>query len=606
MQFAAVSIIIVGILAYIWASRGFFSALLHLACTVAAGAIAFALWEPLAHLILSKAPVKASSVWMVDVAWGAALAVPFLVSLALLRLGMDKFIIANAKCSDTVDFVGGLACGAGAGIITAGIVVMSLGMLRFKPDMLGYASVGYTDNAQARGAVQRERPMLRPYADEITGRLYAHLSNAAFRPIGDDPLAKWYPNVSDVPSTLRMTFDGKSRNTTRPSDVVLTAAYTVGDRVNGENVAALIRPQSAIDQKGNAINKGYLGGFVVSFLSGAKEKTAQVVVGAGQVRLLCEKEEGGTDELHPVAVISQADPSRPELGRWRYDAAETFIASIGGANEARMAFEFAIPAGWTPLALYVKNARILLGNLQIQELPSVEARDQEIARRFDGVPVAHDQSAGGDLGTDFKFPKRAGTQPSRPRGEVSPDEIGIRQTNTLGFAMRKGAERGLSLVEDERAGFAIIDGNETFSKAEIQAQVGTIDQKIRVAKFAVTQDVVMVQIDVSNRTPLSLIGEAGLSADPNSPAYLTDTDGQRYECVGFVYKDDLYYQVRYTPSVPVGPIKNLPELTVSKPTASLVLLFRVNFGVNLNRFMVGSTVIGQWDETPLTADQRQR
>ena len=51
------SLIALGVVAglgYLWATRGFFSALLNLICVVIAGAVAFGLWEPVAFLILAS------------------------------------------------------------------------------------------------------------------------------------------------------------------------------------------------------------------------------------------------------------------------------------------------------------------------------------------------------------------------------------------------------------------------------------------------------------------------------------------------------------------------------------------------------------------------
>ena len=56
--------------------EGFFSGVVHLACVITAGALAFAFWEPLAHVLLG---VPAMKEW----AWGVSLLLLF----SLLLLG---------------------------------------------------------------------------------------------------------------------------------------------------------------------------------------------------------------------------------------------------------------------------------------------------------------------------------------------------------------------------------------------------------------------------------------------------------------------------------------------------------------------------------------
>ena len=45
-------------LIWVWTNRGFRSSMLHMVCTIAAGAVAFAVWEPLAQIIIGASPSK--------------------------------------------------------------------------------------------------------------------------------------------------------------------------------------------------------------------------------------------------------------------------------------------------------------------------------------------------------------------------------------------------------------------------------------------------------------------------------------------------------------------------------------------------------------------
>ncbi|MFI4897899.1 MAG: hypothetical protein ACIARR_08740, partial [Phycisphaerales bacterium JB059] len=66
--------------------------------------------------------------------------------------------------------------------------------------------------------------------------------------------------------------------------------------------------------------------------------------------------------IFPIAAVSRADSRDGEaFGRWRFDAEEVYIASVGGASTVTMAFEFLVPTGYEPIGLTVKNARVVLG-----------------------------------------------------------------------------------------------------------------------------------------------------------------------------------------------------------------------------------------------------
>ena len=84
-------------LGYLWMTRGFFSAFLHLLCTIAAGAFAFAFWEMLGGMLLGAAPTSGFARFLHGMSWGLGLLIPFLVALVVLRVITDKVIKANVK-----------------------------------------------------------------------------------------------------------------------------------------------------------------------------------------------------------------------------------------------------------------------------------------------------------------------------------------------------------------------------------------------------------------------------------------------------------------------------------------------------------------------------
>ncbi len=134
MGLSIIGIVVMLGLGYIWLTRGFFSSLLHLTCTIIAGAIAFAAWEPLSYWLLQSSPSSGFMSFTAGICWGVGLIVPFAVSLALLRLAVDKMLPANVVLEQKLDFAGGAVCGLGSGAITAGLLCIALGFFRLGAD----------------------------------------------------------------------------------------------------------------------------------------------------------------------------------------------------------------------------------------------------------------------------------------------------------------------------------------------------------------------------------------------------------------------------------------------------------------------------------------
>ena len=80
--------------------EGFFSGLIHLACVIVAGAVAFAFWEPLAVAMLGSSSTR-------EWAWGVSLLAIFCFALFLLRLAGNLLIPDKLNFPHLVDILGG-------------------------------------------------------------------------------------------------------------------------------------------------------------------------------------------------------------------------------------------------------------------------------------------------------------------------------------------------------------------------------------------------------------------------------------------------------------------------------------------------------------------
>jgi len=569
------------LVAYLWSAQGLFSALLHMACTIVAGAIAFAVWEPVTYAFLLG--------MQQDMAWGLGLIGPFVVSLLALRIALDKLIPANLQFEQGPNLLGGAALGAVSGVITVGVLLIGVGFMRMPAKILGYSPVGYdkTGNVTRSAGVSLWLP-----ADALTAKLYERLSTGALAT--STPLAKLQPDAQLQAGELRLTFgDGKvrlSKVTIKPDEFEVIGRYDV----SADNPRDLFKdsfflskggdkiPQTVVLIDGSTPSPGTkLVGYVIKFGPGAREKEGQVIVGAGQLRLLSKTRDGGLVETHPVAVVSRAEGKSLRASRFRFDAPDVFIASVGGASESQMAFEFPAPAGVTPKWLLVKNVRV-----DVAVVPAIP-----IAQEAAISPEARDEAirAGAILGGGVNLADLDSSDATEIRtvgNDFEPSREGFRVTSSLGaFQFRRQSAGGFELDEDHN----IINGQKTFSKEAFDTRGAP--QNLLVKEFAQDANVRIVQIDVSMDRKHSIIGRSFEMVENILPPALVDSIGQRYDAVGWIFDDGGQVDVRFTPGRPVRALAELPQLSRSKPNQKLQLIFRVTSGVELTAFTLGSRVI---------------
>lgn len=582
MIITGLAFVVVGLSVYIWMTRGFFSAFLHMLCVIVAGAIAFGVWEPLGYLILDKAPDR-SATFLMDWSWAMALALPFAISLALLRFAVDSFLPGNAIAGKVPDYVGGAVCGLVSGIITAGMMVLSIGFVRMPSDFGGYQLVGYSSGA-ARGNIERQGGALVPHVDQITARFYSFLSSRTLRT--SSPLATWHPDFATLPASMRLTYENVSRNTHKPNSFQIIGAYDVGDPKQPGQLSALLTDEwnkagqpKAADLRGEPITTGYVAGYIVKFNAGARERPGNVAVGSGQVRLVVSDEDGNSQALHPVAVVTQQDdPTKVDYQRFRFDQDNLFMSSVGATAEPVMGFEFAVPAGTKPLALYVKGVRTDVTTTQPIAYAAPADRDIAIASgEFKGMG-----GVGPVLGADGNPVQASG---SGPVLDQNPFSI----TASLGFQIQKGQERSLTVTQGAR-GWSIVEGEETISGSDKR-----VDIKLMIGQFEVSSDQAMVQINFTPMQRSSEFGQALDSAERLAAPRLVDTNGQTYDAVGYIFRDGKNVKVRYTRGSPLRALSEAPNPGRNDEKRKLTLLFVVSNGVEIKELTLGGNVIESYN-----------
>jgi hypothetical protein len=593
-------ILFVAFVAYIWTSQGLFSALLHFMCTLIAGAIAFAVWEPLVY--------GAFMGMREDLSWTLGLAVPFLVSLGLLRVLTDKFIPGNLEVSNAANAVGGGVFGFLSAVITAGIFVISIGFLRVPANFMGYTPVAYD---LGTGNVVKGSNLWLP-ADMITTKIYEQLSTGSFS-AGRSALATRNPDIYLQAGMVRMTNQG-NRVTLKPGDLKVIGSY----EVNGNRDALLTDSFTFDNQTGESIEQAVNGfdgqpisgpvkiwGVAIEFLSGAREDTGQIVLGPGQVRLVADSN-GEIISANPIAVISRADGASVTAGRWRFDAPEVYVASVGAGASAAMTFEFLVPADAQPVDLMIKNVRIPPSRIsaiagQPQGGFTVETRDRAI-RTLEllgmepvdpgqaTAPISRPVQTGDSAGAAF-IDGTSGDQLREAGIFVGPQLV----TGPL----VKSKVSGLKLDDQNQ----IISGEASVSKADLgDARGGAA--ALQIDRFLTTPDTVIVQVDVSLQKRVSPFGRALSAAERVAPLILHDTIGQVYEPIGYVYDNGRDIQIRYDPQRPLRALSEIPTLSRTAQNDELVIVFLVSRGVSVSRMTLGNTVLAEFN--PAVPTERQR
>ncbi len=568
---------------WVWLNRGFFSSLIHMLCTIAAGAIAFAFWEPLAHLLLGLSPDTGFLSFIGYVAWGTALILPFGLSLLLLRYLTDKILSSKVATIGIVEYLGGGICGAVSAAISVGIYFIGYGFL---PGANSVRPVDYTQTGSGIGSLQRTGGLWIP-AERFTAGLYSRLSLTTLRT--GEPLAEWYPELDLAGYSINISATGGKARPSMPAEAInIKKSYYIGDATGSSRVSdllatgttpdALNQPYVGLD--GETVSTGRLYGVVVEFNESAKEMNGQVVLGNGQSRLVMRGPSGGTIAAHPVALISQAKSSDAELyGRFPYDSEELFIASVGGSSKVTMGLEFVVPQGYTPEALVVKNTRVMLGGEADQNFASAGARFSAL-------------SSGGLVGgtaisdIDTTDLQRLETNPDRS-GRSTNREITVSDRIGYSFEVR---QKG-SLEIDEENG--VTRGTMQFLPEELG--VRGVDRKVIVEKFATADDVVLVRVNVSRDSPASLLGRAAKTVDRVLPPQLIDTNSQVYPAVGYVYADREIVKISFDPARSIRGLAELPTMSSSRSDQTMTLIFRVSKGVDIEYFAVGQKVITELD-----------
>ncbi len=536
------------LIAYWWANQGAFSALLHLLCVLAAGVLAFAIWEPVSVRVLSMGALS-------NFAWGIGLLAPFALFLFIFRMASDKLVPANLNFPQLVNYAVGGALGLAAGLITMGILMLGGGLLQSERAFMGYQ--GWVRSSANQGKPVDVKDGLWIPMHTLTARFFETLSGGSFAPeTGSASLANRQPNLDQVSMSLARdgANAGRSRIAIAPDAIDVTGfAYSPTMAL-----PAALGGRDAIYAVGITVRQpGY-------------DQGVQFRLSASQVRLIggttADGQKAATE--HPIAWTAEIKGGGS--GLFPFDDTSHYITSVPGQQEmtAWMLFpakEFGSPEqGRPPRFIQVKGLRIALPAIEMSDAASVMAKlmgqgGSTTVPTFD--PELKSLSAGDLEATNSLKPLRLSTNqiPGMKESEGYLIEGRGSFSRSNNFRISKGLEvKGILQPEDTR----VVRLNISRGKSPVNIW----DSKFR--------------------------EEAGDTAS----LLLVDAGGRAFAPFGYIHdrRNDGEVDVVLEPIKGISKISEFPSLS-SAGVDDLYALYRVSVGSTIKAVRLGDIQIANAD-----------
>ncbi len=532
-------ILIMLLIAYWWANQGLFSALLHLFCVIAAGAIALAFWEPLTVNLLLR------GTWFDDHAWGVSLVGLFAITLFGLRLAFDRLAPGNVDLPHWANMTFGGVIGAGAAVLTVGILIIGAGHVQADRDIMDFRGV-----ARERGGQITTINNLWVPAHQVTSEFYEFLSAGSLRT--NTPLRQYNPKLYQQATLIRDSY---------------TSGGLLAGRVGLNPEAVSIEAFEVLDE-GGADGQRYA--VMLQFDRAAFDGGQQLVISQSQVRLI------------GIPTDRNAEPSVGFPDRWsqetdtgarsyEFDDPSHYITSVAGRESADVRIEFPIGRGegqfrerpsFSRFYIQVKGVRF--------ELPAPETVTS-------GVFATNRAT----LGTERE---RVVVEQVEGAVTIADDEIHLRN-NIRNFNIRT-AQLGMAMD--------VIDDYMVQGRAQVRRGGERVPRELRVDGIHEMEGTRIVQLDVSRGTTADLYGPARARVDEDAVPFLVDRNGNRYRPIGYVYNDTETIEVLLNPQRGAGTLSDLPDLP-SAGDHTLKLVFRITEGVELTQFQFDSTLVANVD-----------
>jgi hypothetical protein len=539
---------------------------------IAAGTLAFAVWEPLTlGLLMKHIPLMA---------WTVGLLVPFGLILLILRMACDRLVPANAQFPGIANLVLGAFFGLLSGILTAGVAVIGIGFLPFGPDLGGvqpYAVGG-------GGTIQQTDAKFWVPVNGFAANFYSGLSRGAFA--SRTPMAEYKPDLDVQMSLIRL----------RP-DFVSTVAAPEAVNVTGAYVAETSDLTGASPALAEALGPEFTRpGYKLVLVDTEWNKTEGTVDGdralrlpASHVRLITKSTEGKQVELAGPVGFSKLEGENRVFYPYGSDAEAAFST----APTATFGFVYLIPADQQPLFPLIRNLR-----LDMPDEVNTDPAEVLAALGNPPAPAPEGQDAA-DTGTgegEGATPQDQTVISDRSGMRAGTYALDLEPTNALPRVASKNTISGLSFTDTDN-GAMITTG----STGSARKPPGSVGGRNKIVGFNIPEHEAMIRIRLNRDHNSSILGAGLSSAAALNPIYLKDSQGNQWYPTAWVWeKADGDQEIHYDA---FDTIRNATQLPLSRKGDGdeFYLYFTVTKPATLVSYNIGDTSDQQF-EPPLRVE----
>lgn len=511
-----------------FSTQGLFSSMLHFVMVTLAGLLAFAFWEPVTLMLM---PMSVG-IKLADYSWGFSLLFTFSLFLLLLRLTSDKLITGNLIISNIIDRIGGAVFGLVSGVLTAGILLISLQMMDVMQDY-GY-DLYEIDEATGMAVEKSANAFILPM-DKIAVDYFTMLSDGSFAPLlSNKTLGRYHPNLAAEADLYNHSMTASSRRTVMPKHIELAEKlpFVLCNEIPGKVVNA--KPGKLTTIIGTKI---ILQSSEYGLAAGDKDSVIRITRAQVALAYVPEDSSGPVSVIHPIGYIQNGEYAAIER-------ADSFARSDVQEQSVVHHWVFQIPEGHKPFFLRVKNTRLMVDDIQ----PDTSvAKVNDLANYVPGV-------AG--------VPNTGGGNTNQVSGPVK-----------ISAALPHPLEKNLMRTFDFD-GTKIISGTGKFRIDDSAEFAGDNLRVEEVYSNPNNSRVVQVKLPPKNEAN-SLLGKIiKLATQTASAPVLVDSNSKEYRAIGYVKYNDAEMELRIEPTQPIRSLSTL-NLGALKDDQDMILYYIV-------------------------------
>ncbi len=467
-------------------------------------------------------------------AWGIVLVGSFAVTLLVLRIACDKLVPANLKFPPWANMAFGGLAGFASGVLTIGICLIGSGFVQSTNEIMSYRGTARDENG--RSEITKVGDPIWLDVAQLTSKFFGVLSVGTLHPdFKGGPLQQYNPNIDELSTLVRDTYD------------------------NGKGQLSLLPDAANVSKVAKSADGMVL--VQVNFKPKARDFGSQLILAKSQIRLITLA--NGTEEpniYYPMGWKQEVqDVAEEQI--FKFDDNSHFATSIPGRTETGIKFAFDTrDANVVPKFIQIRGTRLNLpsGNpidlpaLAVQQLRGIQLSDDEILAARDplGKDIQHLVEA------SFKIRGLRISTNGLPGTIEVDDFFFVRGTLNTNWS-RSGVSSALAIKG-------------------IQSDEGTsiIQLEVTPGKEGAFEDLVPI-------------------ISPDSPVLFIDSDGRKYEPIGYIIGDEKRMKLSLTPGTPIQTVSELPMHTLtSSNSKTMKLIFQITVGVQLREFRVGDHTIG--------------